>query len=201
MSCATTELVPSNCVVRSESSRASERLRRACCTRELFRHQPSCFDLCCSLLLRQKMSMICVFQLLCVVLLGLLSMTTTSVHAYSGLAVLPYNVEYALAMVCPNAGDKIAQFTLVADAADGARFDYFYGTSLPLPATVQSTSSLSYISSAPTTDQSNALYFRIRCMTTTGCGLNFDFQYYCKSTTGENLKNNWLSSCAAKLLD
>ena len=61
--------------------------------------------------------MISVFQqTLCVVLLGVLSMTSIGgVHAaYSGFAVLPYNEEYALAMVCPNAGDKIAQFTFVA---------------------------------------------------------------------------------------
>jgi len=137
--------------------------------------------------MQQKMSMICVFQQVCVVLLGLLSMTSIGAHAYSGLAVLPYNKEYALAMVCPNAGDKIAQFTLVAVAANGATFDYFYGTSLPLPSTVQSTSSLSYIAAVPSTAESNAVYFRIRCMTTTGCGLNYDFQYYCKSSTGQHL--------------
>jgi hypothetical protein len=107
---------------------------------------------------------------------------TAAQSVYSGFAVLPYNVEYALDMVCPNAGDVLGEIVLNAQVTNqGATFAVARGSSLPLTTSTGRTSTTMVTGSTNTPSE---YYFTIRCETTGGCAVSWDVFYYCKASAG-----------------
>lgn len=107
---------------------------------------------------------------------------------YSGYAVLEHNVEYVLDMVCPTAGDVLAQIVISGEIINkGATFAATRSSSLPLPPGTGGLTTTSMVSGSTFTP--SEYYFRIRCETVGGCAMNWDVMYYCKASTG-----TWLTS-------
>lgn len=115
------------------------------------------------------------------VLVAALAFASPAAAEFYGYAVLPYNTSYAMDMVCPNAGDVINEVVLQVAAANNAVLSYSYGSSLPLPADGQG-NQISFVSGS--SSAYSEYYFRVSCQTAGGCGVNWDVQYYCKSSTG-----------------
>lgn len=111
--------------------------------------------------------------------------STAAQSEYSGFAVLPYNVTYALDMVCPNAGDVLGDVAINAVATNqGATFASSWGSSLPLPPAVSGQS----VNRIGVPSSTSEYYFTIRCETSAGCAINWDVLYYCKATTGTYIR-------------
>jgi len=117
----------------------------------------------------------------CLALLAVSSFVAPAAGALSGYAAMQYGTVYALDMVCPEAGQVIATYALVANAANGQEFTYSYGATLPLPADSSPQTTLSRV--VPNVALSE-YHFRITCQTAGGCNVNWDIVYYCKASSG-----------------
>ena len=130
--------------------------------------------------------------LVCGLFCGTCCTPTTAQSTYSGFAVLPYNVEHALDMVCPNSGDVLGSIVVNVQVTNpGATFASARGSSLPLPAATGGRTSTSMVSGSTFTP--SEYYFTIRCETADGCAVNWDVFFYCKASTGTFIVQLWLS--------